>query len=78
MRLRREVRRFMRTTSKRQDNINVRLGFQTKSDLIALAQALEITTAELVRQLVRQAIDENQEKIQAEKIKGIYKDNSIE
>lgn len=68
----------MRTTSKRQDNINVRLGFQTKSDLIALAQALEITTAELVRQLVRQAIDENQEKIQAEKIKGIYKDNSIE
>ena len=78
MRLRREVRRFMRTTSKRQDNINVRLGFQTKSDLVALAQALEITTAELVRQLVRQAIDENQEKIQAEKIKGIYKDNSIE
>ena len=68
----------MRTTNKRQDNINVRVGHSTKSDLIALAQCLELSTAELVRQLIRQAIDENKELIQAEKMKGIHKDKSIE
>ena len=68
----------MRTTNKRQDNINVRVGHSTKSDLIALAQSLELSTAELVRQLIRQAIDENKELIQAEKMKGIHKDKSIE
>lgn len=63
-RLREEVKVFMKSTNKRQDNINVRIGHSTKSELIALAQANEMSVAEYVRWLIKQAINENKELIQ--------------
>ena len=66
----------MRTTVKKEDNICIRLGYQTKHDLIALAQANELTMAEFVRQLIRQAINENQDVIMEQQMKGVKKDDS--
>lgn len=68
----------MKSTSKRQDNINVRIGHSTKSDLTALAQAKEMSVAEFVRWLIRQAIDENQEMIQKQKEVGVSMDTSAD
>lgn len=68
----------MKTTSKRQDNINVRIGHSTKSDLTALAQANELSVAEFVRWLIKQAIEENKEIIQEQKEKGLYQDKSAD
>lgn len=66
----------MKTTTNRQDNINVRIGHSTKSDLIALAQANEMSMAEYVRHLIRQSINENQEMIMEQYMKGVKKDDS--
>lgn len=76
--MRKEVKKSMKTTSKRQDNINVRIGHSTKSDLTALAQANELSIAEYVRHLIRNAIEENKEMIQEQKEKGLYQDRSAD
>lgn len=48
---------------KRDDRVNVRLGFQTKTDLEKIAEALEIPVSELVREAIRNIIKENQDKL---------------
>lgn len=63
---------------KKQDNICVRIGHQTKSDLMALAQANEMNLAEYVRLLIREAIEENQDVIYQQQFKGIKVDLSEE
>lgn len=63
---------------KKQDNICVRIGHQTKGDLTALAHANEMNVAEYVRYLIRQAIETNDEVIQEELLKGVSKDNSAD
>ena len=68
----------MRTSNKRQDNINVRVGHRTKSDLIALAQVNEMSVAEYVRYLIREAIEENRDKIEERQMMGVSKDTSAD
>ena len=68
----------MKTSNKRQDNINVRVGYRTKSDLTALAQVYEMSVAEYVRHLIREAIEENRDKIQERQMMGVSKDTSAD
>lgn len=68
----------MRTSNKRQDNINVRVGYSTKSDLTALAQVYEMSVAEYVRYLIREAIEENYDKIKERQMMGVSKDTSAD
>ena len=63
---------------KKQDNICVRIGHQTKGDLTALAHANEMNVAEYVRYLIRQAIESNDEVIQEELLKGVSMDTSAD
>lgn len=63
---------------KKQDNISVRVGRQTKSDLIALAHANDMNVAEYIRFLIRQAIESNEELIQEELLKGVSKDTTAD
>ena len=63
---------------KKQDNISVRVGCQTKSNLTALAHANEMNVAEYIRFLIRQAIESNNEVIQEELLKGVSKDTSAD
>lgn len=63
---------------KKQDNICVRIGHQTKSDLTALAHANEMNVAEYVRYLIRKEIEVNNELIQEELSKGVSKDTSAD
>ena len=63
---------------KKQDNICVRIGHQTKSDLTALAHANEMNVAEYVRYLIRKEIKLNEELIEEELLKGVSKDTSAD
>lgn len=63
---------------KKQDNICVRIGHQTKGDLIALAHANEMNVAEFVRYLIRKELEENHDLIQEELLKGVSKDTSAD
>lgn len=68
----------MKPYHKKQDNICVRIGHQTKGDLIALAHANEMNVAEFVRYLIRKEIESNGELIQEELLKGVSKDTSAD
>lgn len=57
----------MKSTTKRQDNINVRIGHQTKNELISLATAYELSLAEFVRKIIREAIEEHRDIIDKNK-----------
>lgn len=48
---------------KRDDRVNVRLGFQTKTDLEKIAESLEIPMSELIREAIRNIIKENQDRL---------------
>ena len=63
---------------KKQDNICVRIGHQTKGDLTALAHANEMNVAEYVRYLIRKELEENHDLIQDELAKGVSKDTSAD
>ena len=63
---------------KKQDNICVRIGHQTKSDLTALAHANEMNVAEYVRYLIRKDIEMNYDLIQEELLKGVSKDTTAD
>lgn len=63
---------------KKQDNICVRIGHQTKGDLTALAHANEMNVAEYVRYLIRKEIELNDELIQEELAKGVSKDTTAD
>lgn len=51
---------------KKQDNICVRIGHQTKTELTVLANANEMNVAEYVRYLIRKEIKLNEELIKDE------------
>ena len=68
----------MKSSYKKQDNICVRIGFKTKRELTALAQANELSVAEYVRFLIREAIEENQDLIEEQREKGLRLDESAD